>query len=143
MTYAALVLQPYGSILVAANLASGLISDAAKPRLTPIIFEPQSSVLTAPMTEYAGKIAGLMKEKGLRLQICGVATAGEGVAVAAPEHAPAMSDRQLLRLATERSDHVQQAIASHGVATDQLFGCRPQVDTAKSNARPRVELILD
>jgi len=143
MTYAALVLQPYGSILVAANLASGLISDAAKPRLTPIIFEPQSSALTTPMAEYAGKIAGLMKEKGLRLQICGVAIAGEGGAVAAPEQASAMRDQQLLQLATQRSDHVQEAIASHGVATDQLFGCRPQIDAAKSNAQPRVELLLD
>lgn len=142
MTYAALVLQPYGSIILAANLASGLISDAAKPRLTPIIFEARSSTLTAQMSEYAGKIAGLMKEKKLRLQICGVATPGEGVAVAkAPESA--MSDQQLLELATQRSDHVQQAIASHGVASDQLFGCRPQVDAAKAKAQPRVELLLD
>ncbi|EAU55055.1 DUF748 domain-containing protein [Mariprofundus ferrooxydans] len=146
MTYAALVLQPYGSIVLAANLASGMISDAAKPRLTPIIFEPRSSALTAPMAEYAGKIAGLMKEKGLRLQICGVATSGEGVAVAADQAqapASAMSDQQLLELATARSNHVQEAIASHGVKADQLFGCRPQIDAEKKKAKPRVELLLD
>jgi len=148
MTYAALALQPYGSILVVANLAGGLIRDAARPRLTPMIFIERESVLAAPMAGYAEKIAGLMKSKGLRLQICGVATRSEGEpgAVPAPssseEMQPAMSDQQLLQLATDRSDHVQHAIALHGVAADQLFGCGPQIDTAKTQAQPRVELLL-
>lgn len=144
MTYAALALQPYGSIIVAANLAGDLISAASRPRLTPMLFAARESVLSPSMQEYAAKIAGLMKSKGLRLHICGVATRAEGDAT----HDTAgltvvMSDGQLLQLAAERSEHVQQAITSHGVASDQLFGCRPELDGDKARAQPRVELLLD
>ncbi|TLS74778.1 DUF748 domain-containing protein [Mariprofundus erugo] len=143
MTYAALALQPYGSIIVAANLAGDMISAAAKPRLTPMLFAPREAKLSEAMNEYAGKIASLMKSKGLRLHICGVATRIEGDQAPTQPSLPAMSDDQLLQLAGERSGHVQQAIAAHGVAADQLYGCRPEIDGAKVKASPRVELLLD
>jgi len=152
MTYAKLLLQPYGAILMAAEYAVGAAQDASKPKLTPIQFIPRSTELNAEMTDYASKIAVLMKSKEFRLEICGVATRLEG---AVPEQGDGqkrfkkaedlqpMTDEALLKLAESRSDAVMKAIQNQGVAVDRLFNCRPNIDEKKAKALPRVDLILD
>jgi len=155
LTYAKLVLQPYGSIITAAGFVAGLAKDAAKPKLTPIQFDERLATLRPDMSEYAVKISELMKSKAFRLQICGVATRIEGAAAPQPPAQPGkketpktvppqpMSDEQLLVLAEARSDVVLKAIQDQGIAADRLFNCRPNIDEDPVKASPRVEMILD
>lgn len=150
MTYAKLLLQPYGAIYMAAEFAVGVAQDAAKPKLTPIQFAPRSTVLSVDMADYASKIATLMKDKTFRLEICGVATRLEGAIPEAgsgqesfkkAENPQPMSDEALLKMGEARSDAVMKAIQGQGIAAERLFNCRPNIDDEK--AMPRVELILD
>ncbi len=157
MTYAALALQPYGSIILIADVAGGLLKNAAKPTLTPIRFGERQKTLSAQMKAYVGKIAALMQKKDFRLQVCGVATRIEGEvvmqpSVASPEQQavpnasvdlPALNDAQLLALAQARSDLVVAALHGQGIAANRLFNCSPAIDKAKIKAEPRVELLLD
>jgi len=152
MTYAKLLLQPYGAIYMVAEYAVGAAQDAAKPKLTPIQFDERSAQLGADMTDYASKIGLLMKSKEFRIEICGVATRSEGVVEpevkpgkkAKPDAVPKlMSDEQLLALAEARSDAVLKAIQAQGITANRLFNCRPNIDEDAKSAKPRVELILD
>jgi len=155
MTYAKLVLQPYGAIYMAAEMAVDAAQEAAKPKLTPIQFKERSTMLSPEMSDYASKIAELMKSKEFRLEICGVATRIEGEVVPQPPGAAEepqdpntvppqpLSDEALLTLAEARSDAVLKAIEQHGIAAERLFNCRPAVDEEAMKAEPRVELILD
>jgi len=161
LTYAALALQPYGSIILVADVARGMIMDAVKPKLTPIRFPERKAVLSADMHAYIGKIAGLMKKKDFRLQVCGIATRIEGEQIIQPasrasaapgaEKLPeraysvqaALDDTQLLALAQQRSDLVIAALRTLGIAGKQLFNCHPGIDETKQQAPPRVELLLD
>jgi len=157
MTYAALILQPYGSIILAADLASGFINEVAKAKLTPVGFDARAVSLSPRMADYTGKIATLMEKKNLRLQVCGFATRIEGEAVMQPvstDHPdqtsamasagqPVLDDTQLLELAQKRSDAVMAALRAHEIAASRLFNCRPQIDESNKEAQPRVELLLD
>ena len=142
LTYAKLLLQPYGAIIMAAEYAAGAAKDASKPKLTPIQFAERSSSLSPEMGEYSAKIATLMQQKDFRLQICGVATRIEGGGVSS-DRPKIMDEEQLLKLAEARSDAVMKVIQGQGIAADRLFNCRPAIDEAKSKALPRVDLILD
>jgi len=142
LSYAKNLLQPYGTMFTVAELAIGFAKSAAKPRLTPIVFNERSSDLGPEMSDYALKISTLMKKKNLRLQLCGVATRIEGGGVT-PDRPRIMNDEQLLSLAETRSDEVLKSIQDQGVATDRLYNCRPSIDEKPDKALPRVELILD
>jgi len=148
MTYAKLLLQPYGAIYMAAEYAVGAAQDAAKPKLTAIQFNERSTQLGTDMADYVNKIGLLMNSKSFRLEICGVATRSEGTIEpdkkANPDAVPQlMSDEQLLVLAEARSDAVLKAIQAQGIAADRLFNCRPNIDENIKSGKPRVELILD
>ena len=154
MTYATLVLQPYGSIILAAQLAGDMMEEAGKPKLTPITFDELAITLNPQMTDYASKISELLKKsEQFRLRICGVAARLEGVPPAQPSEAgkkqasappePVKTDEELLLLAEARSDAVMAALQEHGIATDRLFTCRGKVEEAKAGIKPRVELTLD
>jgi len=155
MTYAKLVLQPYGAIYMAAETAVDAAQEASKPRLTPIQFKERSTALSPEMSDYTSKIAALMKSKEFRLEICGVATRIEGELVPQPpgevgeQEDPytaslqPLSDEELLNLAETRSDTVLTAIVQQGIAAERLFNCRPAIDEEKIEASPHVELILD
>jgi len=152
MTYAKLLLQPYGAILMAAEYAVGAAQDASKPKLTPIHFISRSTELDAEMTDYASKIAVLMKSKEFRLEICGVATRLEGAVLEqgdgqkrfkTAEDLQPMTDEALMKLAESRSDVVMKAIQDQGITAERLFNCRPNIDEKKTKAVPRVDLILD
>jgi len=155
MTYAMLALQPYGSIVLAVDMASDLIKEAVKPKLTPVVFDELETTLDPKMEDYISKIAGLLnKSTQFRLQICGVATRIEGEPVARPsvaspdggdivEQSKGKSDEFLLQLGQSRSDAVMSALQKHGIATERLFTCRASIDETKVEAKPRVDLILD
>lgn len=152
MTYAKLLLQPYGAIYMAAEFAAGAAMDASKPKLTPIQFTPRSTELSVEMADYASKIAVLMKDKEFRLEICGIATRMEGAVPEAgsgrerfkkAEDLQPMSDEALLKMGEARSDAVMKEIQEQGIAAERLFNCRPHIDERKTKALPRVDLILD
>lgn len=158
LTYAKLILQPYGAIYMAAEMAVDLAQDAAKPKLTAIQFDERSAMLRPEMAEYTTKIAALMKSKTFRLEICGIATRIEGEVILQPpvssteqadpkaaltESPQPMGDEQLLVLGEARSDAVLKAIQGQGIAAERLFNCRPNIDEEPAKALPRVELILD
>jgi len=156
LTYAALALQPYGSIILVADVARGMIKDAAKPKLTPVEFSERGAVLTSQMRDYISKIATMMKKRDFRLQVCGIATRIEaemimqpapetGVGQMEPAYVaqPGLDDEQLLKLAQQRSDVVVTALRALGIADKKVFNCHPAIDEAKQKAQPRVELLLD
>ncbi|GAV20977.1 hypothetical protein MMIC_P1955 [Mariprofundus micogutta] len=152
MTYASLVLQPYGSIILAASLAGDLMKEAGKPKLTPIAFEQLEATLNPQMQDYTSKIAGLLKKsKAFRLQLCGVASRYEGVSADGPQGeagqadvpVPVKTDEELLQLAQARSDAVMSALQLHGIESERLFTCRGKIDEARKVVKARVELTLD
>jgi hypothetical protein len=147
ISYASLLLQPYGSILPAFSLASAIIGYASRPRLTPISFAPRTARLSDQAKAYIGKIAQLMKQKPLRLQVCGVASRAEMLAKSAspsppPEPGNKVKDARLQSLASARSTGVIKALVAAGISPDRLFACLPKVDT-RPDAGGRVELLLN
>lgn len=140
LSYAALLLQPYGSILPALSYASDFIKAASKPRLTPILFRRQSHRMSDEAAAYADKLIKLLEKRPLRLQLCGIALRNEADALQAGESP--MNDEMLLQLAAERAHQVKAKFTSHGIAPERLFNCRPSIDE-KSVESGRVELLLD
>lgn len=145
LSYASLLLQPYGSILPALNFVGDLISDAQKPRLSPVLFEHQSTSLSASAKDYSEKIALLLKQKAdFRLKVCGLATDKEALPESPEKHprAKPRSAQELLDIAKARSSAITGVLVNHGVAAERIYDCRPDIDS-KKEALPRVELILD
>lgn len=141
LSSASLLLQPYGSILPALSMAADLIGQAAKPRLTPIDFAPRTAEMSDQARAYIAKIALLMqKKKDLRLQVCGVAAAGDLPAGQAPARGSAAYN-QLLTLAGSRSSQIVKALTAAGVSPERLFSCLPRVDV--HGKQGRAELLLD
>ena len=152
MTYATMMLQPYGSIMMAADIASGMMKSAAKPKLTPVQFENRAAALTPEMEDYLSKIGELLKSKDFRLQICGVATRAEAVppplpeppaGKRAPKPEPPLTDEQLVKLAEGRADLVMARLSGQGIGADRLFSCKAAIDGKKEGSVPRVDLLLD
>ncbi|ATX82561.1 protein of unknown function (DUF748) [Mariprofundus ferrinatatus] len=145
LTMATMFLQPYGAIMMAADLAGDALSSSSKPKLTPVQFAPMATSLNAEMGGYVGKIGELLNSKPLRLQICGFATSAEGAQIA--EKRKAMSaeaiEAWLLEMAEARSDFVMNALLQKGIDSERLFNCRAQIDKREKGAGPRVDLLLD
>ncbi len=139
-SYATMLLQPYGSIMPAISMVAGMIGQAAKPRLTPIVFAPRSTALSEQAQAYVARIALLMKKKDFRLQVCGVAAGGDFLAGTAPTPGSSAYNN-LLTLASGRSSQIIKALVAAGGDPAHLFSCRPQVDARGKEGR--VELLLD
>jgi Domain of Unknown Function (DUF748) len=144
MSYASLLLQPYGSILPALSLASGLIQSALRPRLTPIAFPPQTASLSDEAKAYVTKIALLLKKKPFRLQACGIAsrTELEDKSSGATSGDEKIKNGRLLSLAKARSSAVVKALLADGISGDRVFECLPEID-AQPKGTGRVELLLN
>ena len=158
LNYLKYTLQPFGSILLAADLASRI---AGAIRLEPMIFTAGSAVLDATALEYQKRLARLLEQRPqLRIKICGIATNSDQEALmekaleayqaevnrrgiyesGTPVPAPEITNEQLLALAAERADMIKTVlITRHGIGADRLFGCQPQIDP-EQNAVPRVDI---
>ncbi|MEM7363938.1 MAG: DUF748 domain-containing protein [Pseudomonadota bacterium] len=122
VTYAKFALQPFGGILLAKDLASGL----NKPRLPDILFVADQSQLAPEMDQYLAKVADLMaKRPDMRLTLC-------------PVYAPA-DVLAAETLSVARTEVVSIALTGAGVSTDRLVACQP---TTSDSGEPRVELSL-
>ncbi|MDT8404922.1 DUF748 domain-containing protein [Sulfuriflexus sp.] len=158
LNYLKYTLQPFGSILLVADLASRI---ASAVRLEPVIFTAGSTTLDATALEYQERLTRLLEQRPqLRIKICGIATSSDEKALmekaleayqaelnrrgsyesGTPVPVPEITDEQLLGLAAERADRIKTVlITRHGIGADRLFGCQPQIDP-KKDAVPRVEL---
>jgi hypothetical protein len=80
MSYVKNALQPLGTLMLVGNLAA----KAARPRFEPIEMAPGETELPDQGEAYLDKLGGMLAERpGLRLTICGVATAADREVLAA------------------------------------------------------------
>ena len=156
MTYLKLALQPYGALITVAQLAG---EAATKVRLQPVNFEPGQAVPQAEADGYLQKVAGIMKDRPeINIKICGLAVVADGTALAggtpakqadskdaaAAKGAAAVSDEQLIDLATQRAAYVKdRLVIKHGVTASRLVACTPHIDDAEDDDNvPRVDLLI-
>jgi hypothetical protein len=146
LNYAKYVLQPFGAVVIAVQLAG----KATALRLDPVPFEPGSATLGAKGADYAAKIATLLGNRPrLSLRVCGRAAAPDRAALAAEAaealgsgQAPADPDTALNALAGARGKAFRDALVqAYGIAPERLIACLPEVDPDPKGT-PRVELLL-
>jgi hypothetical protein len=164
LTYLKFALQPYGTLITAAQYAGEAIN---RVRLAPVGFEAGQSTLGADDTDYLSKVAGVMQERPkLAVKVCGVAVeqdklyyqeqqrreaaarkADKKQTVEPTKEAagqPAPVDRQkLVQLAEQRAAAVKDhLIARHGITASRLVACQPRVEPAESKEEPRTDLLI-
>lgn len=168
VTFLKVALQPFGTLLTAAELASDLISaiPLESMEMAPGTVDPGDDA-----TPYAAKLAGMLAErKGLRLKLCGIAVEadrdilferkkatiekeraaaakkrkksakkGKKEAAPPPPPIPPVEDAAVLKLAKARSMALKDLlIKEHAIASKRLFICNPALDKS-DGAKPRVE----
>jgi hypothetical protein len=161
LTYLTLALQPYGALITVAKMAG---EAAARVRLQPVEFAAGSSDALVGMGGYLEKVAGIMQERPeINIKVCGLAVAGDRLALvdaaveagAAADEAPktagkagpgegdraaAVSDEQLLELASRRADYVKERLVSdQAVSAARLVDCQPRIG---KEGTPRVDLLI-
>lgn len=152
--YLALMLQPWGAMLIAADM----LSDAGSVSLQPLVFPPGETGLGREQQDYLVKIAALMQQRPeISLNICGVASQQDRQALLAlrqqseqgqasssdntPPADEAIDNQQLLDLAMQRARQVKAQLIERGIEAGRLFTCQPDMQNAASNA-PLVKLFL-
>ncbi len=152
VTYLKFALQPYGAILMAAEMAVDNVNKGGL-NLTPIVFEPMHSQLTQEGNNYSAKIAELLINRpGIELRLCGVAGVSDMAAYRAemiasmasgqnpdvsgssltPEQlANIQSEDRYLALADERAATVKRLLVEkYAIAPERLFICKAHYDPA-------------
>jgi outer membrane protein OmpA-like peptidoglycan-associated protein len=137
VTYAAYVLQPYGSILIGAKL----LGKATALRLESVRFDDGEAKLNQRAKNYLKKIAGLMNERpGINITLCGSATGSDRKELS--NRNVNQMEQALRSLAEQRGDEVKKhLIDQFGIAADRFFDCQPRV-TSDESAQPEVRLGL-
>jgi hypothetical protein len=169
LSYAKFMLQPFGAIMFAGQMAG----KATRPRFEPVAFAPAAAELGGESHQYLDKLAGMLSDRpGLQLTVCGVATASDREALIAARQAeaqaaadaqpdgkgaaqdgevlqgeaapsePAVSTEELIELADARGQAVRGYLrAEHDIGEDRLYACR-SVYEGETDAMPRVEITL-
>jgi hypothetical protein len=146
-----------------------LVDNEAEGRhlaLAPLPFDPGQDVLTDEHRAKLAGVASLLRERpGLKLTLCGVASAEsdwpvlaerrrkeqegmlsklQGLLGVNAHQPPPPADRgALIELAERRSLVVKNALAGDsGIDPARLFSCRGSVETAPAHGGPRVDLLL-
>jgi outer membrane protein OmpA-like peptidoglycan-associated protein len=137
VTYAAYVLQPYGSILIGAKL----LGKATALRLESVRFDAGEAKLNQRAKNYLKKIAGLMNDRpGINITLCGTATGSDRKELS--NRNVNQMEQALRSLAEQRGDEVKKhLIDQFGIAADRFFDCQPRV-TSDESAQPEVRLGL-
>ena len=128
VSYLKYFFQPYGSLIVVAELAD----KALQLRLDPVPFPPGAATPAPATQDYLEKVGKLLQERtDLRLKLCGMAVPGDK-----------LSGDAARDLATKRAETIKDYFVSkYGIASDRLFLCEPALDQDKE-ALPRVDLTL-
>ena len=130
-------LQPYGTMITAAELAYKGGKKLTKIRLDPINYEAGSLQMEPSQEDYLSKIATLMKDKPeLSITLCGIAPIDE-------QPTP-WSETDALNLAKERASHIKNLLINeYNINATRLFSCMPKLDKpSKSSRAGRVDLHL-
>jgi outer membrane protein OmpA-like peptidoglycan-associated protein len=166
LTYLAFALQPYGSILLAADLATDVASRSSII-LESVKFAPGSAELDSEALAYLEKLNGIMDDRpGLKIKVCGEAVevdrlalrqkaqtvlqAERKAAAEAPEKArqadavaetvAPVTDAELQVLARKRAQAVEaELLAKHGIEPERVFMCEPTV-RKETEMTPQVEI---
>lgn len=158
--YLALTLQPWGAILLAADIAKDL-GAGATAKLDAITFAPGSSALKPEFDDYLEKVATLLDERpDVQLRLCGRAVKQDlAVPVKPPpreskwkklfekkkddEAAPATrGEDELVHLARDRGAAVLDIlIEEHGVGEERIYTCDPKPDPS-DEGEPRVDVAI-
>lgn len=147
---AALAVQPVGSVLLVGSVLAG---DVLAVKFKSVRFEAASAQPLAGSDAYLDQLAEKLTQRpGLKLRLCGVATAVDlpkPATAVDPETGKPLAqtvDRQAqeqtaLALAKARSKHVRMALVQRGVDESRLLSCRPRLET-KADVEPQVEIGL-
>lgn len=148
ISYVKYALQPYGALITLAQLAG---KAADRLALSPLPFSAGSAVPDEASAPYLGKLSTMLTERPqLRLQICGLASeadrvalqqAATGTATGNAAKAVTIDDQALLTLAEQRAAAIKRHLVALGTAPERLFLCKPQLDPA-ADAAPRAKLLL-
>jgi hypothetical protein len=155
--YLALTLQPWGAVLLAADLAKDF-GPGATAKLDDVTFAPGSAELTPEFREYMGKLATLLEERPeVQLRLCGRAVKQDLAASAPPPEKKESKLNKLLHrkkaqapkptgpealaeLAQGRGAAVLNALVEgHGVAEERIYTCDAEPDLS-DEGEPRVEV---
>jgi Domain of Unknown Function (DUF748) len=136
-SYLTLALQPYGAVLMAANMVGDQLSSI---QLDPIEYVAGKADLTGGHQDYLMKISALLLERP-KMQLTACASANnfdrEALQLLSPE--VAVSDELLISLATQRGSVVKRELLAKGVAAERVFLCQP---TLQQDAISGVELSM-
>ena len=154
--YLAFTLQPWGAVLLAADLAKDL-GAGATAKLDPITFAPGSSELKPEFNAYLEKLAKLLEERpDVQLRLCGKVVQQDRAVPAPPPveksrwkklfdkekepEAAIPGETDLLQLARDRATAVLDIlIEDHGVPAERIYTCDPKPDPA-DEGEPRVDI---
>lgn len=158
MTYITTALFPYGTMVALLKMAG---EEAAAVRLDPVGFAAGAALLDDQDRDYLGKVAQVLKERPkIAVKLCGAAVQAdreelarrmaaqakakkpeqEGEAKAEEAALPAVSEEELLALATQRAEAIEDyLVTQQGVSASRAVVCRPVIDP-QSGAAPRVDL---
>jgi hypothetical protein len=156
MTYLTTALFPYGTMVALLKMAG---EEAGAVRLNPVEFAPAAALLDDQDRDYLGKVSQVLKERPkIAIKLCGTATQADRQAMSEAlarqsakgekkqakegkaEKPPEVADEQLLALAKDRAERVQDyLVKQQGVSASRTAVCRPLIDV-QQEAAPRVDL---
>lgn len=137
-TYLALMLQPYGSIYVAAEYAYKKLGQV---RLQPVVFEPGTTDLREDMPAYLQKLKALMEQKpDLNLKVCGYYNTLDQSVLQKQGLQDDALQAKLNSLATQRQSQIKTWLVEQGeVSASRLTTCHPDFE---DQAQPGVLLSM-
>ena len=130
--------SPLGMI----SLASGIFDLATALRFDPIIFEPQTIVLTDKSKQQLDKVAKIMVDKPkVKFVICAQATRSDRVVNETPVE-KTFEPQPLLDLAKQRQIMVLDYILTNkAIESSRLIGCNVKLSN-DSKSKPKVEISI-
>lgn len=121
LTYA---LQPYGAVLMAANMVGDKLSSIS---LDPIEYPAGQAGLSTEQQDYLGKVSSLLASRPkLNLTACATTNDDDRQALQAFNPKVPVQDAALIELASQRSVQVKQALLAQGVGSGRVFLCQPE-----------------
>lgn len=166
LTYLAFALQPYGSILLLADLATD-VAAGSSIALEAVKFAPASAELDKEALAYLEKLNKVMNDRpALKIKVCGQAVEADRLALrqkaqtalqaqrkaaaeapqkgekASPvsETMAPVTDAALKALARQRAQAVEaELVNKRGIDPERVFVCEPVLGTGR-DATPRVEI---